>query len=491
MVNEIMLDVENVFRWDRGRDHDLLRGRIDWIRGQLEALLWWNDQHFPAEQALPTTTSGILGYGKLDPSGLSFNYCILDWSVAGGVRTNRLNEFSRRGENEELIGNVVVLTELTPGPTASFSLVGLEEHAGETLLLEEAERHVLVDGQASRLVLVSRDRLVTGFYSAHADADLLLAYGEPKASVHQGYARVVSLPTLVEVHRNLNRLPVPLLPGAEITPAVLAEISLPNASTRPVRAEKSLAHQRVFEGLRTGDLLSTGTQSEVLDLIRALAGDVQERPMRNNPLEALKRVDWRTLSESAPPAQAWISAWGSRYLHEAVAETMRSELRAIAATNDELSQCILGLWDGAKDDALTAYRAFALMALHRSDASANDSLGAAIRSDPELHEQFWRPYVLIQPYLSVLDVADPSEVAEKPPVDHRGKRTRNPRLHQVAAALGIDLTTAIQYLREAGLGHSNPADPMGRRAVRLLEAAVQAHGAGETVMDQHSEPDIA
>lgn len=467
MVNQVLVDVENVFKWQRSADERIpSQGRIDYIQDQLRAVIWWSDEHMPPiPDVSPGWVDAIRGYGKLDPSGEAFTQVLLTWNPWLEPEVNYLehdpqaNRFTAKVDKARPFprNRIIVRATATPEVTASFRLVGFGPNVAETVLLSDAAEELAKVPGANRLVLCSRDHLVVEFWEQHSagSASLLLVYKDPKSRTHAGDARVATLSVLAGTYKTLNRSGRMLAPGTEISRTLFDELREATKQSRPHRGKTPA---------------QPGPSS--------LPGEVQPGRVVASPVNALRGIDWEALTSAPPSATSWSLAWGSEDLHLTVASVMAAELKRIHATNDELGQCIEGLWDGAADDALNAYRAFALIALHRLSEDDGESLGAAIRSDPELHGQFWRPYVLIQPYVGTPeDGMQSAKAAETTgPVSKRrtGRLGSRPRVHAAAAALGIDSKTALELLRGVGEVVKGPATILNPPQVRKLERLVES-----------------
>lgn len=467
MVNELLVDVENVFKWQRTDGERIPnRGRIEYIQDQLRAVIWWSDEHMPPPAGItPGWMDAIRGYGKLDPSGEAFTQALLTWSPWLEPEANHLERDERAGRFTATLDRtrplpkdrIIVRTVTGPGVSATFRLVKFGPDEAELALLADADAALAKAPGTNRLVLCSRDHLVVEFWEQQTGEGegLLLTYRDPKDKKHLGDSRVATLSVVVGVCKTLNRTGRTLAPGTEITRELLDELRSATKPARPRRGRRP-ASQRDSSA-------ATPPRHRTTHLAR--------------PLDVLRAVDWEGLIAEPPSAKSWGRAWANDDLHLTVAAVMEAELKRLHATNDELGRCIEGLWGGATDDALIAYRAFALIALHRLSEGGGESLGAAIRSDPELHEGFWRSYVLVQPYLGVAEAAAPGAVPEKtaPSRHPHAHRSRKPRLHEAAAELGIDSKTALHLLREAGVRVPGPASSMGPAQLRMLRKAVEAH----------------
>lgn len=375
MVNEIALDVENVFHWRKGPEEEVAdAGRLAYIRMCVDALAWWSDVHHGPGEAAPAQVDVVHGYGKLDPAGQAFTSDLLAGSPADAVRVDRITEFRDPGHSPRGTRVLILDVDHSPGVSGLFTLVDQDKHAAEVALLEDVE--VAVGGTSGhRIVLGSLDNKVTTFYGNRdrfPGVSLLLVYNGRRRPEHVGDAGVATLGQLTAVYENLSRVVARLEPGAEITGELLTRLELlanPGPPTRPNR---------------TGRL-------------RVIAAPARLA----SPVETLRHVDWDALVEHRPDSPQWVSAWGNRGFQLTASRVIHRELTQISRLDDELARWVEGLLGGERDDALAAYGAFALIAAHYLlPAEDRVSLGAAIRSDPELSARLWRPYVLIQPYLA-------------------------------------------------------------------------------------------
>lgn len=371
MAHEVVLDVENVFHWNPGPEERRPDpARISYVRTCLESLAWWSEVHMGGEDGVSAQVAAFRGYGKLDPSGRAVTVCLL---AGGGLaRVNRIDEFpsgAAAAHTQELVLEV----DFTRGVTATFTLVGPERHAAETALLENLPVPV-ASGKPHRIVLCSHDSKVTTFYGASREAFsavYLLAYNKGKKQEHVGDPRVATFGELVSIYANLPRLAGRLVPGVEFTRALLTQLEILLRPAPPSRPRR-----------------------------RRRGAPAAPRPVAS-PVETLRRVRWKDVLGHAVDSPQWVNAWGDSAFQQTVSRVIARDLRAIMAVNDELASCIEGLLRGDPDEALVAYRAFALIAVHyRLREVQRESLGAALRSDPELSKTFWRPYVLVQPYLA-------------------------------------------------------------------------------------------
>ncbi len=371
-MHEIAIDAENVFFWERGADEPTPSDdRLRYAQVSLEALIWWSGTHHRSDDA--DRVEGIRGYGKLDPAGRTYVGAVR--RGGGAVRLDRVADFPR-GRAAEGEHALILDLDFADGIAATYTLVGPEKDAGESVMLDAVRALVDTPGP-HRVVLCSDDRRVRSFFAAGKpdDVSYLLAYATAKHPEHQGDARVAALSHLVTLHLHRERFD-DLAPGEEVSLRLLDRL---NVLVEPAPPRRRTRNPRRRPLVPPGPVAS--------------------------PADTLRRIDWAALVANPPDSPRWMEAWGDAEFQRLASTVITRDLRALAAVNGELGACIAGLLTHDEEAAHRAYRAIALLAVHyRQPPDRRDSLGAMLERDPELAD-LREPYLLVQPFLPPLPVA--------------------------------------------------------------------------------------
>lgn len=409
MANRVMLDVENVFFWASTPEAPKPdAGHLSWMRECLDALVWWSDAHWASTRVDPPTTEAIRGYGKRDASGQAFIDVLRAWSPSAQVERDdvkALKDAYFRSQDATdptaaktarkwlatLYQSDVLQVRVGSTLTATFTPVGADPHAGETALLADIAFILNASPAGNRIVLCSRDGKVTRLFAEQSGDTFLLAYHPGYAAEdanlrkdarHAGDPRVAPFNVLVEVHRHRDRLP-DLVPGQELTAAVLERIDLVGHAAPGSRPERTPAHPAPRDPEQPD--ADAGPDSPAID-----------------EWEPLLAVDWAAVGFPA----TWAASWPDPGLAQEVGIILTRELDDIAAINTGLATLVAGFRTGAGDAAgaaealekrLLLIQAVTILALaRRTRPTGVTGYGRLLRSDPRLH-RFLDAYELIQP----------------------------------------------------------------------------------------------
>lgn len=382
MSASLLIDAENIF-------HALGGTKAAAAHVSITALMWWRDVHHGEESSC--AISEVLGYGKPSDPGVRVFARALgrlrreggekvedtsllaeldDWSAAVAAHLAAIQDRTltpaQSTAHRRALGNRIQARiakgRLASGARTAVVAVGWDSHAAETVMLADVA-HLLNEGvPRSAIVLASGDNKIVSLYHRAKEPGLLLAKsgGTPHSDDDSG--RASRVPDVLALYRLRALLPEDHPKGAPITQDLLA--TLRRRDRRPRHTTPPSA-PRVL----------------------------------SDPVALLRAVHWAELGTHRPGEAAWDAAWGDEDLRLAASSTLLEEAPGIRVADDELAEAVEGVWEGDPERAIVAYRAFALMALHRLSRDDGASLGAAIRGDASLREEFWRPYVLMQPYL--------------------------------------------------------------------------------------------